>query len=343
VVANKNGSEANYKANKAVILTTGGYESNQEMLKNYHFPAMEIVSVGAPSITGDGIIMGQEVGVDLSFLGTSIDWFEFAFAAPSREYGTGITNRQWATKDLMNRINAEAYCSKIFVNAQGQRFMDETTLLTHNKTIALPFCQFDGLLGSPSGSYLNLPMFLVCDDDCIKAQPLGKVEIDNYWTHAITGGVYEWSSDNQAEIEKGWIVKADTLEELAEKMSAVNVANGQTVAVNADALKATVEAFNNACAQGIDSDFRRPSDYLKPIITPPFYASEMIPCIVYTIGGLRTNGSSQCVNKNGEPIERLFAAGNIGQGVALSPISATGCMSRAKIAAQNAVRLESLG
>jgi succinate dehydrogenase/fumarate reductase flavoprotein subunit len=343
VVAVKDGNEFNYKANKAVILATGGYESNQEMLKNYHFPAMEIVSVGAPSITGDGISMGQAVGVDLDCIGTSVDWFEFAFAAPSREFGTGITNRQWATKDLMNRINAEAYCAKVFVNMQGQRFMDETTLLTHNKSIALSFTLFDGLLGASSGSYVNLPMFLVCDQACIEAQALGKVAIDNYWTHAITGGVYEWSDDNQAEIDKGWLIKADTLEELATKMTARNSANGQEMTMDPEALKSTIDAYNAACELGVDTKFDRPSEYMKPIATPPFYAAEMIPCIVYTIGGLKSNGKSQCLDNRGNTIKRLYCAGNIGQGSALSPISATGCMGRARIAARDAITLDSVG
>jgi succinate dehydrogenase/fumarate reductase flavoprotein subunit len=342
VVVRKDGAEINYRANKGVVLTTGGYESNQQMLKNYHFPAMEFASVGAPSITGDGIIMGQEVGVDLECMGTSIDWFEFAFAAPSREFGTGITNRQWATKDLMGGVNAEEYCSKVFVNMRGKRFMDETILLTHNKSLALPFTEFDGKLGAFSGSYLNLPMFLVCDTACIEAQPIGKVATDNYWTHAVTGNVYEWSDDNQKEIEAGWIIKADTIEELASKMTAVNVANGQSMTVDAEGLKATIDAYNAACEAGVDGAFSRPVEYLKPIVTPPFYAAEMIPCIVYTIGGLKSNGNSQCVNKSNEPIGRLYCAGNIGQGVALSPISATGCMARARIAARHALSLEAL-
>jgi succinate dehydrogenase/fumarate reductase flavoprotein subunit len=342
VVAVKDGNEVNYKANKAVILTTGGYESNQEMLKNYHFPAMEIVSVGSPSITGDGIVMGQAVGVELDFIGTSVDWFEFAFAAPSREFGTGITNRQWATKDLMNRINAEAYCAKVFVNMYGKRFMDETTLLTHNKSLALSFTLFDGLLGAASGSYLNLPMFLVCDQACIDAQPLGKVTIDNYWTYAITGGIYEWSDDNQAEIDKGWLIKADTLEELAAKMTARNNANGQEMTVDVEGLKSTIATYNAACAAGFDAEFDRPAEHMKPITTPPFYAAEMIPCIVYTIGGLKSNGKGQCLDSHGDVIQRLYCAGNIGQGVAISPISATGCMGRARIAARDAIALNAV-
>ena len=186
-----------------------------------------------------------------------------------------------------------------------------------------------------------MPMFLVCDDDCFKAQPLGKQEANDSWTYNSVFNVYKWSDDNQAELDAGWFVKADTIEELAAKMTAVDTITGETLSVDATQLQATIDAYNAACKEGVDA-FGRPQEYLAPIVTPPFYAAEMMPCIVYTIGGVKSNGCGQVVGPDDKPIPRLYCAGNVGQGVGITPIGAVGCMTRGRIAAAHAVTLDPL-
>lgn len=344
VVTVQNGERVCYKANKAVVLTTGGYESNPDMINYLHYPKLQTVSVGHPAITGDGIAMANAVGAGLSCIGTSIEWFEFAFAAPSRELGTGIANRQWSTFDgFGGGRNVEPCPSKIFVNMDGNRFMDETTLLTHNKTIGLAHTRLDHSLFTGSKGYVNMPMFLICDSSCIEGGPLGTVPSDNGWTYAVTSGTYQWSDDNSAEIEKGWLIKADTIEELAAKLTATDYVYGEEKTIDPAALKATVDAYNAACDEGCDPMFGRGADTLVPIAKPPFYAAEMMPCIVYTINGLTSGTNSQVLDWAGQPIGRLYCAGNIGQGVDLTPYNATGAFAAAMVAAEHAAALAPRG
>ena len=61
------------------------------------------------------------------------------------------------------------------------------------------------------------------------------------------------SEDNQAEIEKGWIIKADTLEELAEKCHATDLW-GHDLTIDPQGLAATVEAYNAAAQAGEDAE-----------------------------------------------------------------------------------------
>ncbi|MCK7503494.1 MAG: hypothetical protein MZV70_04885 [Desulfobacterales bacterium] len=65
--------------------------------------------------------------------------------------------------------------------------------------------------------------------------------------------VFDWSRDNSVEIAKGWILRADTLDELARKMG-----------VDAAPLKETVSTFNASCAGKTDPDFGRKTGSHRP-------------------------------------------------------------------------------
>ncbi|MEG1434183.1 MAG: FAD-binding protein [Gordonibacter sp.] len=95
--------------------------------------------------------------------------------------------------------------------------------------------------------------------------------------------------------------KADTLEELASKICVDPVELGKTV-----------ERYNELCARGIDLDFGKPSKYLStPLLTPPFYAMKRWLRVTATFSGLNVNAHSAVVNIAGQPIEGLYAIGNV--------------------------------
>jgi len=119
----------------------------------------------------------------------------------------------------------------------------------------------------------------------------------------------KWSRDNSAEIEKGWIKKADTIAALAEKIG------GE---MTADALTATVTRWNGFCDAGVDSEFGRTGKgtmsptKLEKIQKPPFYAIELWPGGFSTCGGPRKNAMGQVLGADGKPIKRLYEAGSLG-------------------------------
>jgi len=117
----------------------------------------------------------------------------------------------------------------------------------------------------------------------------------------ITTYGYKWSKDNSVEVKKGWIVKADTIEELAAK-------------INRDpkALKATIDKWNSMCATGKDSEYGRDPKTMSAIVAGPFYAVEIVPTLVATTGGAERNTNSQVLSWSGKPIPRLYEAGELG-------------------------------
>lgn len=118
------------------------------------------------------------------------------------------------------------------------------------------------------------------------------------------GSVYSsWSPDGSFEIEKGWILVADTPEELGQQMGLSEEASA--------ALATTIEEYNGFCEQGRDWAFERPDD-LTPLAEPPYYAVKLTHCVVNTQGGAMKNEKGEVIGIDGNPIPHLYEAGEFG-------------------------------
>jgi hypothetical protein len=186
--------------------------------------------------------------------------------------------------------------------ADGRRFHDESAdfHLTHAKRLV-------------HGTWADLPharvgpVHMVFDESVRLAGPLtpsgpspeaGPGELMG-WNLAIEG--YRWSADNSAEVERGWIARADTLEELARLL-------GREPA----ALVAAVDRFNAACDAGADPEFGRDPARMSPIATPPFYGVELVPAVTFTTGGGRRDAVCRVLDVDSRPIPGLFETGALG-------------------------------
>ncbi|MBQ6322787.1 MAG: FAD-dependent oxidoreductase [Lachnospiraceae bacterium] len=111
----------------------------------------------------------------------------------------------------------------------------------------------------------------------------------------------------QTGIDMGFIYKADTLEQLASQLNM----DGETLA-------ATVEAYNGFCEAGEDTECGKDPMYLETIGDGPYYAVKMASYSYGTCGGLDINEKMQVLNKEGAPVEGLFAVGGDSMGVLFS-------------------------
>lgn len=103
----------------------------------------------------------------------------------------------------------------------------------------------------------------------------------------------------EEQVEKGLMFKADTLEELAEKLG-----------IPADALKATVDRYNELCDKGVDEDFGKEPYRMHRVDTAPFYGGFFGGSLLTTCDGLRINRKCQVYDKNHQIIEGLYAVGD---------------------------------
>ncbi|WP_454946662.1 flavocytochrome c [Cryptobacterium curtum] len=122
------------------------------------------------------------------------------------------------------------------------------------------------------------------------------------WNQAAadeTGLLIQHEDEYENLESRGIIVKGDTLEEVAGHFG-----------IDASALKATVEHWNDMCAQGTDEDFGY-RDKMTPIEGGPYYVNSYKPAVHYTMGGLHINTDAQVLDSAGNPIAGLFAAGEV--------------------------------
>ncbi len=113
-----------------------------------------------------------------------------------------------------------------------------------------------------------------------------------------------WSADSSEEIEKGWVIKADTLDELAQKMGLTDEA-AQTMAQ-------TIAVYNGFAADGFDPVFGRSAESMFAIQTAPFYACKQTCCCGNTQGGPRRNERGEVLDVAGDPIPHLYESGELG-------------------------------
>ena len=312
VVVENGGDRRAVKARKAVAICTGGFENNLDIQKN-HWVVDRAYPLGAPGNTGDGIKILQRAGADIWHMRnqTQSGGLWPAFKVP--DFDTAIFRNI--------RMTAGSW---IDVAADSKRFYDEGThhrwTHFHRKYHGIwndfPFWQVQ-------------PMHMIFDEetrvqDCIASHPLMG------WTAVVEG--YEWSKDNNSEVQKGWIKKAGSIEELA-----------QLIDRNPETLAVTVNRYNAHCKASHDPDFERPPSTMRHIANPPFYAIEIVPGIITTTGGGRRNGRAQVLTPEGIPIPRLYEAGELGSifsNLYQNGSFLTECMVFGRIAAGEAVALK---
>lgn len=120
--------------------------------------------------------------------------------------------------------------------------------------------------------------------------------------------MYEGSAVIKKLDKSGYLVKGDTLEELASAME---------FDANATAsLLQTVEAWSSYVASGIDPDFSRDiGTPLTDLSSGPYYAVNVGPGIHHCMGGVKINSDAQVISTDGTPIPGLYAAGEVTGGI----------------------------
>jgi succinate dehydrogenase/fumarate reductase flavoprotein subunit len=270
--------------------------------------------------TGDGILMASKVGAALWHMWHVHGTYGFKYP------GFPLAFRHFADGSREPYEYRPYYFKMpwIVVDRNGKRFMNEYHPAPQD-TNHRPLAYFDpDILDYP-----RIPCYLIFDEAARKeraiAKPLGMREF-----------AYEWSKDNSLEIEKGWILQAGTIEDLA-----------GMIHVNAKALKTTVQTWNRSVERGEDHEFGRPGGTMfASIDTPPFYAMESWPTLTNTQGGPAHNEKQQIVDFSGKPVSRLYACGELGSmfGHLYELAGNLGeCISSGRIAGRFAVEENSLG
>jgi len=300
------------RAKKGVILCCGGFEFDFEMQKQF-LPGFPIYGQGSPGNTGDGIRMAQQVGAALWHMNN-----------PLASLG-GMVVPEFTPVVIPVSVAGSGF---IRVDKLGKRFMSENRQSRHGFGQKEYLMFFDGVVGD----FTRLPCYTIFDETSRLRGPLASSSRKFGWFGWFSG--YQWSQDNSKEIEKGWIIKGETVAELATKLG-----------MKSGDLEGTLTSYNENCKQGVDPDFNRPKQSLVAIEKPPFYAVKMFPTMVNTQGGPKRNTKCQVVDPFDQPIPRLYTAGELGSfwgWMYNGGGNNAECLCTGQIAARNVVALKAL-
>ncbi len=285
VLSTPDGAVRRVRARRGVVIASGGFDHNRAMRQEHHPIAVEDWSMGAASLTGDGIAAGQRVG-------GAVDFMDDAWWMP------GIP---WSTNRVGVLLSERQIPGQIIVNGDGRRFTDE----------AGPYTDFvhDMIAGEATGVSHN-PVWLILDDRSWRTYMFaGHLPLPKIPAPVPTG----WRIP-RAWMESGAVRVADSLDQLA----------GQ-IGVPAANLTETVARFNEFARRGQDDDFGRgsnvydnyygdsrlPNPNLRELLPKgPYYAFKVVPGDLGTKGGLVTDEHARVLTEEGAAIPGLYAIGN---------------------------------
>jgi succinate dehydrogenase/fumarate reductase flavoprotein subunit len=272
VVSTVDGSPTRIRARRAVVLATGGFENNPDMVREF-LGVRHSVPWGSPANTGDGIAIARRAGAALWHMDNYMPIL--GLAAPGWHTGFHVAPQRRGL---------------VLVDAAGRRFANEYPPGGHGHML------IDGQyqLFPPPGT------FVILDHETLRAGPLfPPIDRTPYsWNEIIEG--YRWSDGSADEVAGGWLSRAPTPAEL-----------GGALGIDGRQLAGTIGQYNAACAAGADPEFGRDPQFLLPLTTPPFYGFACPPLVGYTCGGPRRDEQARVLRPDGSPIPRLYCAGEI--------------------------------
>ncbi len=272
------GEEFSLNARSGVIISTGGFEWDEDKRQTFLRGPMD-APASPPTARGEGLDLAMAAGARLGNMTQA--WWAPTLVTPDMPWPNG---EQRAQPVLIERTVPHS----LLVNSKAERFCNEAA---NYSALAGAFHQFD----PQTYEYPNLPAWLIFDENYVERYPIGP---------RLPG-----------QPVPDWVIRADSLEELASKLD-----------VPAAKLGATVARFNGHAKKGVDPDFERgKSAYdhfygdrsregsavtLGEIERAPFYAVEIRMGLLGTNGGARTDGSARILGHDGQPISGLYGAGN---------------------------------
>lgn len=228
---------------KAVLLATGGFGHNQELLAKVNPKLANATTDEIAMTTGEGLLMAEAVGaktVDLDAIQT--------FPVVITGYGMCTPNKLPGGMGLDGAI---------IVNDNAERFTAE---------------QFEA-------------------GDAILQQPNGNAY--------MIFGENDLNDDMKQIMSAGYVQEADSLSELGEKLG-----------IDGDTLAKTVSAYNDDIADGTDDAYGRQNPTAVDT-SGKFYGFKYGVGAHYFMGGILIDENTHVLNEDEQPIEGLYAAGEV--------------------------------
>lgn len=266
---------------KATLLAAGGFLSSKEKMKEV-FGDIEIVDMGLPFNTGDGIEIAKAAGGHFERV-TGLGMNDI-YGMNAKASSISVFNA--------NPLMQLAFYGNLVTDEHGDRFMNEYMLAN------------EPMAGGGEATLHVKRYYTIYNKatlDKMKEEAYYRtIGAPAFWTSAATmfdAPIADLDKNLEEAIAEGWCYEADTLEALAEKTGCENLAE-------------TVRTYDGYVADKDDKQYHKQADLLQPIGEEgPFYLFEYNPSAFNTFGGCRTDHKTRALKSNMDIIEGLYIAG----------------------------------
>ena len=278
-----------YNANKGVLLACGGFPGNPYMMEQLDPLGTSVTTACSytPADKGYGIRAAIWAGAHLDAEPAPV-LFDRGLVAPGVDAGYADNGSAFGGKAFPGTVGQYNPGSQPFlkVNRHGERFMNESQ-------------EYD----NASHASFQQPghVYAMIHDANFRS------DVDRFHTIGCSALTRYIPGMMEAQLEQyegeGLIMKADTIEELADKM-------GFTGA-DKDNFVATVARYNELYDKQNDEDFGKPASRLSAIRTAPFYGCWLGASLLTTEQGIAINEKGQALDNDNKPMPGLYITGDM--------------------------------
>lgn len=275
IAQNSDGQYIKYVGSRAIVLATGDFTKDREMMAKYCPEMLPFVSMTPVNYdaqfkygglyAGDGHKMALWVGAA---------WQQAVPNAPLLSGGHFPTPQPYGGfKGLL-------------VNKNGVRYCNEDVNQTHEGFL---------LIYQPGRK-----IYAIWDSE-YAARMAPWYPRGSCWGNDSPQNVEDVAAEWETAVEAGKIFKAESLQELAQKLG-----------LDGETLQSTVDTYNGYCETGVDEEFFKRPGLLVPVKKKPFYGQPCTtPWFLLATGGLRTNLKMQVLDTRDEVIPGLYVIGTM--------------------------------
>ena len=278
-----------YNANQGVLLACGGFPGNPYMMEQLDPLGTSVTTACSytPADKGYGIRAAIWAGAHLDAEPAPV-LFDRGLVAPGVDAGYADNGSAFGGKAFPGTVGQYNPGSQPFlkVNRHGERFMNESQ--EYDNASHASFQQPGHVYAMIHDANFR--------SDVDRFHTIGCSALTRYIPGMMEGQLEQYEGE-------GLIMKADTIEELADKM-------GFTGA-DKDNFVATVARYNELYDKQNDEDFGKPASRLSAIRTAPFYGCWLGASLLCSMQGISITENCQAKDSNNEPIPGLYITGDM--------------------------------
>lgn len=299
IAKDADGVYTEYRGTKAVVICTGDYSANEEMMATFHpFTNSKVEGGELASMkpqNGEGHTMALRVGAQWQ---KNEKHALMIFCNPPMMMGCEKPTyeelgEEPAARNLFESMYVRVmYNRELVVNARGERFQNELTDTGRSSSVVIrqPGCTSFIVIDS------KFPEYMSTIGGRVGGDPVTTEQIASYYCYGPGFNSFEEIADAYGFPKETFL--------------------------------ATVERYNELARAGFDEDFFKNPDYMHALENPPYYVKQDSPLLLIALGGLECDRHMRVLDAADEPIPGLYAvgtpAGNF-YGTGVYPMALQGC------------------